>query len=227
MTNQQTNSLTSVVAPGTAVATKFLTFDSAPMYSLGAGYSSPVGCASTPPANTAATRISKAAGRAIRHRDSPGDYKKKCEQVRVGFMANAYVRPRHLGCITPFIGAGIGTSRNNITSFSNRRHAGRPRRRQHPFRPPMPKTRRSGTSLGPRMPALAYKVAPGLNLELTYRYINLALPRRGPPTPSDGVTVVNQPGFNFGTLTSQDVMARLPLEPADRVADGRRSSTKG
>src|SRR5260370_12882838 len=38
MTNQQTNSLTSVVAPGTAVGTKFLTFDSAPMYSLGARY---------------------------------------------------------------------------------------------------------------------------------------------------------------------------------------------
>ncbi len=38
MTNQQTTSLTTMVAPGTSVGTKFLTFDSAPMYSMGAGY---------------------------------------------------------------------------------------------------------------------------------------------------------------------------------------------
>jgi opacity protein-like surface antigen len=37
MTNQQVNSLTNVVAPGTSVGTKFLEFDSAPMYSLGGG----------------------------------------------------------------------------------------------------------------------------------------------------------------------------------------------
>ena len=37
MTNQQVNSLTNVVAPGTWVGTKFLQFDSAPMYSLGGG----------------------------------------------------------------------------------------------------------------------------------------------------------------------------------------------
>ena len=38
MTNQQVKSIWDVVAPGTSVGTKFLTFDSAPMYSLGGGY---------------------------------------------------------------------------------------------------------------------------------------------------------------------------------------------
>src|SRR3984957_19155368 len=38
MTNQQTTSLTTMVAPGTSVGTKFLTFDSAPLLSMGAGY---------------------------------------------------------------------------------------------------------------------------------------------------------------------------------------------
>jgi len=55
---------------------------------------------------------------------------------------------------------------------------------------------------------------------LTYRYINLGPAATGPTNSFDGVTVVNQPGFNFGTLTSQDVMLGFPLEPADRVADG-------
>jgi opacity protein-like surface antigen len=37
MTNQQVNSLTNVVAPGTSVGTRFLQFDSAPLFSLGGG----------------------------------------------------------------------------------------------------------------------------------------------------------------------------------------------
>ena len=38
MTNQTVGSLTNYVAPGTSVGTKFLTFDSAPLFSLGGGY---------------------------------------------------------------------------------------------------------------------------------------------------------------------------------------------
>src|ERR1700681_1586945 len=38
MTNQQVESLTNVVSPGTTVNTKFLTFDSSPFFGLGVGF---------------------------------------------------------------------------------------------------------------------------------------------------------------------------------------------
>jgi opacity protein-like surface antigen len=60
MTNQQTNSLTNVVAPGTSVGTKFLTFDSAPLYSLGGGYQFNNWLRVDVTANIAATPISTA-----------------------------------------------------------------------------------------------------------------------------------------------------------------------
>jgi opacity protein-like surface antigen len=220
MTNQQTNSLTSVVAPGTAVGTKFLTFDSAPMYSLGAGYQF-----------TSWLRVDATGeyrgnshfhGQQVAQFGSvilPDDYNaSKSEWV---FMANAYVDLGTWWCITPFIGAGIGTSRNNITSFvdigATQAGLGGGSILSTTYAENQAKWHLAWAAYA----GLAYKVAPGLNLELTYRYINLGPASTGPTNSFDGVTVVNQPGFNFGTLTSQDVMlgfrwnlpTELPMSP--------------
>jgi opacity protein-like surface antigen len=202
MTNQQTNSLTNVVAPGTSVGTKFLSFDSAPLLSMGAGYQFT--------SWLRADVTGEYRGSSAFHGQQvakfgwvilPDDYTaNKSEWL---FLANAYVDLGTWWCVTPYIGAGVGTSRNTISNFVDT----------------------GATQVGPTIlsttygenaskwnlawalyAGLAYKVAPGLNLELTYRYVNLGTAATGPTNSFDGVTIVNAPGFNFGTITSQDVM---------------------
>ena len=118
MTNQQVNSLTNVVAPGTSVGTKFLSFDSAPLYSMGAGYQF------TSWLRVDATGEYRGAsafhGQQIAKFGTvilPDDYTaSKSEWL---FLANAYVDLGTWWCVTPFIGAGIGTARVSIANFTD------------------------------------------------------------------------------------------------------------
>jgi opacity protein-like surface antigen len=202
MTNQQTNSLTNVVAPGTAVGTKFLTFDSAPLYSVGGGYQFNnwlrVDVTGEYRGNSHfhGQQVAQFGGTIL-----PDDYNaSKSEWL---FLANAYVDLGTWWCVTPFIGAGIGTSRNTISSFTD-----------------IGATQVGGTILSTTYAenaskwnlawalyaGLAYKVTPGLSLELTYRYVNLGTATTGLTNSFDGTTVVNATPFQFGTITSQDVM---------------------
>ena len=205
MTNQQVNSLNNVVAPGTSVGTKFLQFDSAPLYSIGGGLQF----------NNwlRADVTGEYRGNAHFHGQQvaefgsvilPDDYNaSKSEWL---FLANAYVDLGTWWCVTPFIGAGIGTSRNTISSFTDigATQAG------------LGGNSILSTTYGDNASkwnlawaayaGLAYKVTPGLSLELTYRYVNLGTANTGPTNSFDGVTVVNGHPFNFGTITSQDVM---------------------
>ena len=119
------------------------------------------------------------------------------------FLANAYVDLGTWWCITPFIGAGIGTTRNTISSFVD-------------IGATQPGATILSTTYGDNASkwnlawaayaGLAYKVTPGLKLELTYRYVNLGKATTGLTNSFDGITVVNAHPFNFGTITSQDVM---------------------
>jgi opacity protein-like surface antigen len=202
MTNQQVNSLSNVVAPGTSVGTRFLQFDSAPLFSLGGGLQFN---------NWLRADITgEYRGNAHFHGQQiaqfgniilPDDYHaSKSEWL---FLANAYVDLGTWWCVTPFIGAGIGTSRNTISSFVD-----------------IGATQQGATILSTTYgdnastwnlawaayAGLAYKVTPGLSLELTYRYVNLGKANTGPTNSFDGITVVNGHPFNFGTITSQDVM---------------------
>jgi len=202
MTNQQTNSLTNVVAPGTSVGTKFLSFDSSPLYSMGGGYQftnwlrADVTGEYRGSAAFHGQQIAKFGPGTL-----PDDYTaSKSEWL---FLANAYVDIGTWWCVTPYIGAGVGTSRNTISNFVD-----------------FGSTQVGGTILSTTYgdnaskwnlawalyAGLAYQVAPGLNLELTYRYVDLGKAGTGPTNSFDGVTVVNGTGFNFGTITSQDVM---------------------
>jgi opacity protein-like surface antigen len=119
-------------------------------------------------------------------------------------MANAYVDLGTWWCVTPFIGAGVGMARNTISGF---RDDG------------VSLFTGFGTSPSSTFAAdgskwnfawalhagLAYKVSPGLTVELAYRYMNLGDGVTGPTNSFDGVTVVNGSGFVFKDITSHDV----------------------
>jgi opacity protein-like surface antigen len=119
-------------------------------------------------------------------------------------MANAYVDLGTWWCITPFVGAGVGMSRNTISGF---RDDG------------VVLNTGFGTSPSTTFAAdgskwnfawalhagLAYKVAPGFTVELAYRYINLGDGVTGVTNSFDGVTTVNGSGFLLKDITSQDV----------------------
>jgi opacity protein-like surface antigen len=112
------------------------------------------------------------------------------------FLANAYVDLGTWWCITPFVGLGIGTSRNTISSY-----------------------RDVGTGPGPGfVPALAfadsaskwnfawavhaglsYQVTPGFTVELAYRYVNLGDGLTGDVRPYDG------PGSIYNTMEFKDI----------------------
>lgn len=202
ITNQNTQSLTDVVAPGTSVGTKFLTFDSSPLFSAGAGYQF-----------TNWLRVDATGeyrGKAHFHGQQverfggiifPDDYSaSKSEWL---FLANAYLDLGTWWCITPFIGAGVGTSRNTISSFVD---FGATQAGANIIATTYGEDHSKWNFAWAAYAGLAYKVAPGLNLELTYRYLNLGTAATGLTNSFDGVTVVNAPGFQFGTITSQDVM---------------------
>ena len=105
-------------------------------------------------------------------------------------LANAYADLGTWWCMTPFIGAGIGTSRNTISNFidintPNRGAAFTPTASKWDFAWAL-------------HAGVAYKVTPGLTLELAYRYVNLG----------DGVTgaLTDFTGFTRGrTIQFKDI----------------------
>jgi opacity protein-like surface antigen len=105
--------------------------------------------------------------------------------------------------VTPFLGAGIGTSRNTISSFVD---IGATQAGANILSTTYAENASKWNLAWALYAGLAYKVTPGLWLELTYRYVNLGTAVTGPTNSFDGTTVVNATPFNFGTITSQDVM---------------------
>ena len=105
-------------------------------------------------------------------------------------LANAYVDLGTWWCMTPFIGAGVGASRNTISNFVD------------------VNTPNGGVAYAPTASkwdlawaahaGVAYKVSPGLTLELAYRYVDLG----------DGVTgaLTDFTGFTRGrTMQFKDI----------------------
>ena len=205
MTNQSVKSLSDYVSPGTSVGTKFLTFDSAPLYALGGG----IQFNNWLRFDVTGEYRGKAQfhGQQVAQFGSiilPDDYSaSKSEWL---FLANAYVDLGTWWCVTPFIGAGIGTTRNTISSFTDigatQAGLGGGSILSTTYGENASKWNLAWAAYA----GLAYKVTPGLSLELTYRYVNLGSATTGLTNSFDGVTVVNAPPFNFGTITSQDVM---------------------
>jgi opacity protein-like surface antigen len=118
------------------------------------------------------------------------------------FLANAYVDLGTWYCITPYIGAGIGTARVQIANFTDSGVSSL-----------------SGGGVGPSLVSaqtgsewnfawalhagLAYKVTPNMTVELAYSYVNLGNGTTGVDSAFDGS--VGGHVFKFNNITSNDV----------------------
>ncbi|THD47441.1 MAG: porin family protein [Bradyrhizobium sp.] len=121
------------------------------------------------------------------------------------FLANAYVDLGTWWCVTPYIGAGVGTARVSIANFTDSGVA--------TLFP-------AGSGVGPSLVSaqtgsqwnfawalhagLAYKVNPNMTVELGYSYLNL-----GDGTTGVDATFDRSAGghvFTFKNITSQDLM---------------------
>lgn len=121
-------------------------------------------------------------------------------------MANAYVDLGTWWCVTPYIGAGIGTSYNRISGF---RDDGVSINTANT--PPLSNSVTYAGDAGKWNFAwalhagLAYRVTPNVTIELGYSYMSLGDAVTGPTNSFDGVTVVNGSQFVMRNITSNDL----------------------
>jgi opacity protein-like surface antigen len=121
-------------------------------------------------------------------------------------MANGYVDLGTWWCVTPFIGAGVGAARVTIANYTdngannnNGSYIGGPLNPSY-----------AGAASASKWnlawalhTGLAYKVNPGLTLELAYSYINMGDGQTGPVTTFEGYT--KGVPMQFKDITSHDV----------------------
>jgi opacity protein-like surface antigen len=212
--NQKVDNLTNVVSAGTTVSTTYLDFDASPFYGLGVGYKLndwlrfDLTGEYRSAANFKGAQTARFGGIIL-----PDQYiATKSEWL---FMANAYVDLGTWWCITPFIGAGVGTAQVNINNFTD-----------------TGATQAGATILSTTYGAnasqwnfawaayagLAYQVSPNFTVDFSYRYLNLGGAKTGPTNSFDGVTVVNGTPFKFDNITSQDFMIGLRWTCCDAPA---------
>jgi opacity protein-like surface antigen len=119
------------------------------------------------------------------------------------FLANAYADLGTWWCITPFVGAGIGTARVQVSNFVDQGVGSLP-----------------GGGVGPSTAfadtaskwnfawalhaGLGYKVSPNMTIEVAYSYINMGDGITGDLKTFDGTNAVFNP-MTFRNITSQDL----------------------
>jgi len=117
-------------------------------------------------------------------------------------LVNAYADLGTWWCVTPFVGAGVGVSDVVISHFRDmgtvNRGAG-----TTPTAGAVGDSQSTKNFAWALYAGLAYKVTPGLTMELAYRYIDLGNGGSGAVTdPTTGQSAT----FNFNHITSQDLM---------------------
>ena len=128
------------------------------------------------------------------------------------FLANAYVDLGTWWCVTPFIGAGIGTSRVSISNFTDtgvtNAHVASGVTPAFVGGPPVASF--ASTASGSEWnfawalhAGLAYKITPNVTLELAYSYVNLGNGTTGIASTFDGSAAGHV--FQFHNITSNDV----------------------
>jgi opacity protein-like surface antigen len=208
MTNQNVRSLTLQPLPAQfandTITTQFLSFDSSPLFGLGVGFqvNNWLRVDATGEYRTAShfhgQQVDRSGGVTL-----PDDY--TASKTEWLFLANAYVDLGTWWCITPFIGAGVGTSQVSINNFMDFGAT------------------QSGLGGGSILSTtyfdnhsqwnfawalyagLSYQVTPGFNVELTYRYVDLGPGQTGTPHAFDGTVIPTSP-FVFKDITSSDIM---------------------
>ena len=126
------------------------------------------------------------------------------------FLANAYADLGTWWCITPFVGAGIGTARVSIGNFTDTGDFINAGLQNHSFNYA---GQASQWNFAWALHAgLAYKVSPGLTLELAYSYVSMGNGITGPTSSFDQVTNTTHAPFSYNNITSNDVKLGLRWE---------------
>ena len=115
-------------------------------------------------------------------------------------MANGYVDLGTWWCVTPFVGAGLGAARVTVSNFTDTGA------NTIPFSTASFASAPSGSkwNLAWALHAgLAYKVSPGVTLELAYTYLDMGSGQTGVLLTFDGTTTNNV--FKFKDITSHDL----------------------
>jgi opacity protein-like surface antigen len=207
MTNQRAKDLTLTSAPFPAgFQTTGFGFDSSPLFDIGVGYQfnnwfrADVIGQWRGKANMHASQFSPLNASFAGFAANDNYSASKSETV---VMLNGYVDLGTWWCVTPFIGAGVGTSYNRISGFRDDGvilNGG-----------VMSNSVTFGADAGKWNFAWAlhagvgYKVTPNVTVELAYSYMNLGDAVTGPTNSFDGVTVVNGSGFTVKDITSHDL----------------------
>jgi opacity protein-like surface antigen len=128
-------------------------------------------------------------------------------------LANAYADLGTWWCITPFVGAGIGTARVSIANFTDTGDFitnAVPPAQAHSFNYA---GQGSQWNFAWALHAgLAYKVSPGVTVELAYSYLDLGKGMTGATNSFDGVTNTTHAPFSFNNITSNEVTLGLRWE---------------
>src|SRR5665213_47973 len=128
------------------------------------------------------------------------------------FLANAYVDLGTWWCITPFVGAGVGTSRVTISGFSDNgvNNLQQPAAPAAPFAGGPPVASSATASSGSQWnfawalhAGLAYQISPNVTLELAYSYVDLGPGTTGVISDFTGFQAGHT--FKFNDITSNDV----------------------
>jgi opacity protein-like surface antigen len=128
-------------------------------------------------------------------------------------LANVYADLGTWWCITPFVGVGIGGSRNTISGFTDAGLTG-----GVPSFATAPSASKWNFAWAAHA-GLAYKVNPSLTLELAYRYVDLGDALSGDIVAYDGTNNINNP-MHFKGLTSHDLKLgmRWAIDPVPSYA---------
>jgi opacity protein-like surface antigen len=207
MTNQTAKDLTLASAPFPAgFQTTGFGFDSSPLFDIGVGYQfnnwfrADVIGQWRGKANLHASQFSPLGVIAPGFTEADNYSGSKSEAV---VMLNGYVDLGTWWCVTPFIGAGIGASYNQISGFRDDGviYNGGVLNNSVTYGGDAGKWNFAWALHA----GLAYKVTPNVTIELAYSYMNLGNAVTGPTNSFDGVTVVNGSGFAIRDITSNDV----------------------
>jgi len=136
--------------------------------------------------------------------DGTNEYTAKKSELL--FLFNAYLDLGTWKSITPFVGAGIGASRNTISNFRdiNTPTAGVAYANDH-----------SKWDLAWAVYAgLAYEVTPNFTIELAYRYLDLGDAKSGDIIDFTGTNNINNP-VTFKRITSHDLKFGVRMALAD------------
>jgi opacity protein-like surface antigen len=207
MSNQSAKDLTLTSATFPAgFQTTGLGFDSAPIFDLGIGYQfnnwfrADVTGQWRGRANFHASQFAPLGAIGPTFTAADNYSASKSEAV---FMLNGYVDLGTWWCVTPYIGAGIGTSYNKISGFRDDGviYNGGVLNNSVTYAGDAGKWNFAWALHA----GLGYRVTPNVTVELGYSYMNLGDGLTGATNSFDGVTVVNGSGFTIKDITSHDL----------------------